>query len=392
MASAREPFLTAKLQGFGTTIFAEMSALAVSSGSVNLGQGFPDTDGPREVLDAAIAAINGGLNQYPPGLGMPVLREAIAAHQQRFYGLTYDPDGEVLVTAGATEALAGALLGLLDTGDEVVVFEPMYDSYQASIALAGAVARPVTLRPPHYTFDPDDLRAVISPKTKLILVNTPHNPTGKVFDRAELQSIADLALEHDLIVLTDEVYEHLVFDGVEHIPMATLPEMRDRVLSISSGGKTFNTTGWKVGWLCGPRPLVSAARTAKQWLTYVNAGPLQPAIAVGLGLADDYFREFAADMQSKRDRLVPGLLAAGFEVYPTRGTYFVTVDIRPLRPDGDGMAFCRHDLPRRCGVVAIPTEVFYMNKREGRHLVRFAFCKRPEVLDDAVSRLHALGA
>lgn len=390
MVSAREPFLTAKLQGFGTTIFAEMSALAVSSGSINLGQGFPDTDGPREVLDAAIAAINGGLNQYPPGPGMLVLRESIAAHQQRFYGLTYDPDGEVLVTAGATEALAGALLGLLDTGDEVVVFEPMYDSYQASIALAGAVAKPVTLRPPNYTFDPAEVRAAISPKTKLILVNTPHNPTGKVFDRAELQVIADLAIEHDLIVLTDEVYEHLVFDGVEHIPMATLPGMRDRVLSISSGGKTFNTTGWKVGWLCGPRPLVSAARTAKQWLTYVNAGPFQPAIATGLSLSDDYFRDFAADMQSKRDRLLPGLLAAGFDVFPTKGTYFVTVDIRPLRPDGDGMAFCRDDLPRRCRVIAIPNEVFYMNKHEGRHLVRFAFCKRPEVLDEAVTRLQAL--
>lgn len=386
----RLPYLTAKLQGFGTTIFAEMSALAVATDSVNLGQGFPDTDGPREVLDAAIAAINGGLNQYPPGPGMPVLRQAIAAHQQRFYGLSYDPDTEVLVTAGATEALAGALLGLLDTGDEVVLFEPMYDSYQACISMAGAVPRPITLRPPDYGFDLDELRAAITPKTKLLLINTPHNPTGKVLDRQEMQSIADLAIEHDLIVITDEVYEHLTFDGTKHIAMATLPGMRERVLSISSGGKTFNTTGWKIGWLCGPAPLLTAARTAKQFLTFVNGGPFQPAIALGLGLPDSYFAEFAADLQAKRDRLLPGLLAAGFEVFPTRGTYFVTVDIRPLRPDGDGLAFCR-ELPRRCGVVAIPNEVFYANKSAGRPLVRFAFCKRFEVLDEAVSRLQTLG-
>jgi len=384
--SLREPFLTAKLQGFGTTIFAEMSALAVATDSVNLGQGFPDTDGPREVLDAAIEAINSGLNQYPPGPGLPVLREAIVAHQQRFYGLAYDPATEVLVTAGATEALAGALLGLLDTGDEVVLFEPMYDSYQACIALAGAVARPVTLRPPHYDFDPDELRAAIGPKTKLLLVNTPHNPTGKVLGRAELQAIADLAIERDLIVITDEVYEHLTFDDIEHIPMATLAGMRDRVLSISSGGKTFNTTGWKVGWMCGPAPLVAAARTVKQFLTFVSSGPFQPAIAVGLGLPDHYYDGVRRDLQAKRDRLLPGLHAAGFEVFPTQSTYFVTVDIRPLRPDGDGMAFCR-ELPHRCGVVAIPNEVFYVNKHEGRHLVRFAFCKRLEVLDQAVARL-----
>ena len=387
--SSREPYLTAKLQGFGTTIFAEMSALAVATDSINLGQGFPDTDGPREVLDAAIAAINGGLNQYPPGPGMPALRQAIAGHQQRFYGLTYDPDGEVLVTAGATEALAGALLGLLDTGDEVVLFEPMYDSYQACIALAGAVPKPVTLRPPTYGFDVAELRAAITPKTKLLLINTPHNPTGKVLNREELQSIADLAIQHDLIVVTDEVYEHLTFDGTEHIPMATLPGMRDRVLCISSGGKTFNTTGWKIGWMCGPAPLVNAARTAKQFLTFVSGGPFQPAIAVGLNLSDAYFTDFAADLQAKRDRLLPGLHQAGFTVYPTSGTYFVTVDIRPLRADGDGLAFCR-ELPHKCGVVAIPNEVFYANKHEGRHLVRFAFCKRFEVLDEAVTRLKTL--
>ncbi|MBU6317524.1 MAG: pyridoxal phosphate-dependent aminotransferase, partial [Acidobacteria bacterium] len=377
-------------QGFGTTIFAEMTALAASTGSINLGQGFPDTDGPREVLDAAIEAINSGHNQYPPGPGIAALRQAIAEHQQRFYGLVYDPDTEVLVTAGATEALAGALLGLLDTGDEVVLFEPMYDSYQACIALAGAVARPVTLRPPAYGFDPDELRAAITPKTKLLLVNTPHNPTGKVLDRAEMQVIADLAIEHDLVVVTDEVYEHLLFDGAEHIAMAILPGMRERTLSISSGGKTFNTTGWKIGWVCGPAALVGAVRTAKQFLTYVNGGPFQPAIAAGLNLPDEFFAALAADLQAKRDRLMPGLVEAGFEVFPTSATYFVTVDIRPLQPDGDGMRFCR-ELPRHCGVVAIPTEVLYMNKHEGRHIVRFAFCKRLEVLDEAVERLKRLG-
>jgi N-succinyldiaminopimelate aminotransferase len=384
------PHLTAKLQGFGTTIFAEMSALATATGSVNLGQGFPDTDGPREVLDAAIAAINGGLNQYPPGPGMLVLRQAIAAHQQRFYGLEYDPDSEILVTAGATEALAGALIALLDTGDEVVVLEPMFDSYAPCIAMAGAVAKPVTLRPPHYGFDPDELRAAITPKTKLILFNSPHNPTGRVFTREEVQLIADLAVEHDLLVLTDEVYEHLVFDGAEHVALAAFPGLSERTLVISSGGKTFNTTGWKIGWLCGPAELITAVRTAKQFLTYVNGGPFQPAIATGLGLSDTFYRELAADLQAKRDRLLPGLVDAGFTVYPTSATYFVTVDIRPLDPSGDGMEFCRK-LPHRCGVVAIPTEVLYMNKHEGRHLVRFAFCKKLEVLDEAVTRLKTLG-
>jgi N-succinyldiaminopimelate aminotransferase len=387
--SRRIPHLTAKLQGFGTTIFAEMTTLAMQTSSINLGQGFPDTDGPREVLDAAIDAINSGQNQYPAPLGIAPLRQAICEHQQRFYGMAYDPDTEVLVTAGATEALAGALLGLLDTGDEVVLFEPMYDSYQASIALAGAVARPVTLRPPSYGFDPEQLRAAITPKTKLILVNTPHNPTGKVLSRDELQQIADLAIEFDLIVLADEVYEHLTFDGTVHVPIASLPGMRERTLGISSGGKTFNTTGWKIGWLYGPADLIVAAKTAKQFLTYVSGAPFQPAIAAGLRLPDSFFTGFAADMQAKRDRLLPGLHEAGFGVYPTQGTYFVTVDIRPLRPDGDGMAFCR-ELPHRVGVVAIPNEVFYANKHEGRHLVRFAFCKRFEVLDEAVVRLKGL--
>jgi len=391
MATGAAPFLTSRLQGFGSTIFAEMTALATATGAINLGQGFPDYDGPREVLETAIEAIRSGRNQYPPGSGVPELRAAIAEHQERFWGLRYDPDTEILVTAGATEALAGTLLGILETGDEVALLEPMYDSYQACIALAGAVTRPVTLRPPTYAFDPDELRAAITPRTRVLLLNTPHNPTGVVLDLEQLRVIADLAIRHDLIVISDEVYEHLTYDGIRHHSIAELPGMRERTLVVSSGGKTFNTTGWKVGWLCGPSELVAAARAAKQFLTYVSSGPFQPAIAVGLRLPDSYFTELAADLQTKRDRLMSGLREAGFDVFGPAGTYFVTVDIRPLAPDGDGYAFCR-SLPERCGVVGIPNVVFYDRARqhEGRHLVRFAFCKRLESIDEAVTRLKAL--
>ena len=381
--------VTTKLAGFGTTIFAEMSALAAATGSINLGQGFPDTDGPPEVLDAAIEAIRAGVNQYPPGLGDFDLRCAIAEHQRRWYGIELDPDTEIVVTAGATEALAGALLGMLNNGDEVVVFEPTYDSYQASIALAGAVPVPVLLQPGDdglYAFDPDELRAAVSARTKLLLVNTPHNPTGKVFTRAEMESIAEIAIERDLIVVTDEVYEHLVFSEATHIPMATLPGMAERTLTISSGGKTFHTTGWKIGWMSGPVELVTAARMAKQFLTYVNGAPFQPAMAVGLRLADEYYMQLAANLQVARDRLVDGLDDAGFITYRQQASYFTTVDIRPVRPDGDGMAFCR-SLPESAGVVGIPTEVFYMRPEHGRHLVRFACCKRLDVIDAAVDRL-----
>lgn len=385
--------VTSKLQGFGTTIFAEMTALATRTGAINLGQGFPDYDGPSEVLDAAVEAIRSGLNQYPPGAGHPDLRMAISEHQLRFQGLEYDPDSEVLVTTGATEALAGALLGLLEAGDEVVVLEPMYDSYQAGIALAGAVARPVTLRPPDYAFDPDELQRAVTAKTRMILVNSPHNPTGAVLDDEQLHAIAKVAIERDLLVLSDEVYEHIVFDGRVHRSIATLPGMRERTLVVSSGGKTFNTTGWKVGWVCGPEPLVSAARAAKQYLTYVSAGPFQPAIAIGLRLGDSYFENLASDLQSKRDRLVSGLRSAGFEVFEPRGTYFVTTDVRALRPDGDGYAFCR-ELPDLCGVVGVPNVVFYDRSHQhmGRHLVRFAFCKRPESIDAAVERLVGMSS
>jgi N-succinyldiaminopimelate aminotransferase len=382
--------ITSRLDGFGTTIFAEMSALAVETGAINLGQGFPDTDGPREVLDAAIEAINSGLNQYPPLPGLPVLRQAIADHQQRFYGIELDPATEIVVTAGATEALAGALLGMLDAGDEVIVFEPMYDSYRAGIALADAVAVPVLLFPDEsgaYVFDPAELRAAVSPRTKLVLLNTPHNPTGKVFTRDELQLVADLVQEYDLIAVTDEVYEHLPFDGRTHVPLSTLPGMAERTLTISSGGKTFHTTGWKIGWMSGPEPLVTAARTAKQFLTFVNGGPFQPAMAVGLGLPDSYFEGLRAGLQATRDRLVEALNSVGFTTYVPEASYFVTADIRPLDPTGNGMEFCRQ-LPHRCGVVAVPNEVFYARPDNGRHMVRFAFCKQMSVIEAAAEALQ----
>ncbi len=382
-------YLTSRLEGFGTTIFAEMSALAVETGAINLGQGFPDSDGPVEVLDAAVAAIRDGHNQYPPGPGIPALRAAIAAHQRRFYGLEFDPDSEVLVTAGATEAIAAALLSLCEAGDEVVTFEPYYDSYAACIAMAGARRRVVTLRPPDYAVDLDAVAAAIGPRTRLVLVNSPHNPTGTVFTADELAGIARLCVEHDLVAVTDEVYEHLVFDGAHH-PLATFPGMRERTVTISSAGKTFNCTGWKVGWACGPPPLVTAVRTAKQFLTYVSSGPFQHAIAVGLALDDPYYAALADDLRRKRDVLVAGLTEAGLDTFPPSGTYFVTADIRSLGED-DGMAFCR-SLPARCGVVAVPTVVFYDDKEAGRSLVRFACCKRIDVLEEAARRLAGLHA
>jgi N-succinyldiaminopimelate aminotransferase len=386
----RVPYLNARLQGFGTTIFSEMSALAVATGAINLGQGFPDTDGPAEVAEAAIAAIRAGHNQYPPGPGIPELRQAVAAHQHRFYQLAYDPASEVLVTAGATEAIAAALLALCEVGDEVVTFEPYYDSYAACIAMAGAVRRVVTLRPPGYRADLEALARAITPKTRLLLLNSPHNPTGKVFGVDELEAIARLCVAHDLLVVSDEVYEHMVFEG-SHRPLATFPGMRERTITVSSAGKTFSFTGWKIGWACAPAPLITALRTAKQFLTYVNGAPFQPAVVTGLGLPDSYFAGLRDDLAAKRDCLCDGLASVGFEVFRPAGTYFVTADIRPLGTgrEVDGMSFCRA-LPHRCGVVAVPNSVFYDDQEAGRHLVRFAFCKRLEVLEEAVSRLKVL--
>jgi N-succinyldiaminopimelate aminotransferase len=381
--------LNSRLAGMGTTIFAEMSALAAATGAVNLGQGFPDTDGPAEIAAAAAAAIMEGRgNQYPPGPGIPELRQAVAAHQKRFYGLDIDPDTEVLVTVGATEAIAASLLALLEPGDEVIAFEPYYDSYAACVAMAGGVRVPITLRPPDFRPGLDALRAAITPRTRLILLNTPHNPTGAVFTPAELAGIAELACSCDLLVVSDEVYEHMVFDGT-HQPIVTLPGMAERTVTISSAAKTFSFTGWKVGWVTGTPELVTAVRTAKQFLTYVGSGPFQYAVAQALALPDSYFASIRADLRTKRDILCEGLSEAGFEVYPPAGTYFVMTDVRPLGY-GDGMTFCR-ELPRRAGVVAIPSSVFYDNADAGKTQVRFAFCKKADVLTEALARLGGSG-
>ncbi|WP_330282961.1 pyridoxal phosphate-dependent aminotransferase [Streptomyces sp. NBC_00588] len=393
MTSSSRPLLNRRLAEFGTTIFAEMSALAVRTGAINLGQGFPDTDGPEEVREAAVRALRDGRgNQYPPGPGIPELRTAIAAHQERRYALAYDPDTEVLVTAGATEAIAAALLALVEPGDEVIALEPYYDSYAACIAMAGGTRVPLTLRPhagegaSSFRLDLDELRAAVTDRTRLLLLNTPHNPTGTVLNRTELAAIAELAVERDLLVVTDEVYEHLVFDG-EHVPLAAFPGMRERTVTIGSAGKTFSFTGWKVGWVTAAPALVTAVRSAKQFLTYVSAGPFQYAVAEALALPDTYFTAFREDMRAKRDVLAKGLAEAGFEVFRTAGTYFITTDIRPLGVS-DGFAFCRA-LPERAGVVAIPNAVFYDHRDEGAPFVRFAFCKQTGVLEEAAERLRS---
>lgn len=379
--------MAARLQGLGTTIFAEMSALALRTSSINLGQGFPDTDGPAPMLEAAVDAIRSGEhNQYPPGIGIAPLRHAVSEHQRRFYGLDFDPDTEVLVTAGATEAIAAALLALVEPGDEVIALEPYYDSYVACIAMAGGVRVPITLQAPDFRLDLDALRAAVTPRTKLLLINTPHNPTGTVLTPEELRAIAELACERDLLVVTDEVYEHLIYDDAPHIPLATLPGMRERTVTISGAGKTFAVTGWKIGWVCSTPELVTAVRTAKQFLTYVSGGPFQPAVAQALRFEDTYYDELRTSMQRKRDLLSAGLASLGLKVFVPGGTYFVTTDVRPLGYD-DGVEFCRM-LPERCGVVAIPHEVFYDDKAAGRPLVRWAFCKRDDVLTAAVDRLR----
>ncbi|WP_423923229.1 aminotransferase class I/II-fold pyridoxal phosphate-dependent enzyme [Frigoribacterium sp. 2-23] len=372
------------------TIFAEMSALAVDTGAINLGQGFPDEDGPADVLETARESISRGLNQYPPGRGMPVLLEAVAAHQKRFYDIDLDPARQVLVTAGATEALAATLLALVDDGDEVITLEPFYDAYGALIGLARGRHVTVPLRGAELQPDPDELRAAFSDRTRVVVVNDPHNPTGSVLDDATRRLLVDLAVEFDATLVTDEVYEHIVFDGETHVPLATLPGAAERTITVSSGGKTFNTTGWKIGWLSGPADLVDRIVAVKQFLTYVNGSPFQPAIAVGLGLPDSYFAGLAADLQHKRDVLSAGLHGAGFGVSRPQGSYFVVADAAPLGVD-DAAAFCRR-LPDLAGVVGVPLSAFCHADLAAEYssLVRFAFCKRVDVLERASSQLADL--
>jgi N-succinyldiaminopimelate aminotransferase len=388
MTERRQPHLTSRLQGFGTTVFAEMTRLAVEHDAVNLGQGFPNFDGPEFVKEAAMEAIRSGHNQYCRTAGVPELTRAVVHHQERFYGLEYDPESEVTVYAGATEGIFATLQALCEVGDEVVFFEPFYDSYLASVAMAGAVGKAVTLRPPDFGYDPEELEAAITPKTRAILLNSPHNPSGKVFSRAELEHVAELCKRHDILAITDEVYEHLVFEG-EHLPLATLPGMWERTVILSSTAKTFSFTGWKIGYSCAPAAISAALRTAHQFITFCNGTPFQHAMAKALGAPDSYYDQLLEEYRERRDRFCDGLAGVGFGVYRPAGTYFALADLRPLGYDND-VAFCRM-LPGRVGVAAVPPTAFYVHKEEGRFMVRFAFCKTLELLDEAIRRLGKLG-
>jgi N-succinyldiaminopimelate aminotransferase len=390
-----------RLSGIGTTIFSEMTALAQRTGAVNLGQGFPDTDGPASMLAAAAQAIQGGRNQYPPVDGVPELKQAVVDERAKRYGTEYDPATEFVATAGATEAIAAALIGLCEPGDEVVLFEPYYDSYLANLAMAGLTHRPVQLRiagegvpetprvrsDNRFTFDPDELRRAVGGRTRVIVLNSPHNPTGKVFTRAELELIAQVCVERDLIAVTDEVYEYLTYDGVEHIPLASLPGMRERTVTVSSAGKTFSCTGWKIGWVLGPQPLVSAVRKAKSFMTFASGTPLQAAVAHAMANEMAWVAQLRESLQERRDLLRKALDAAGVTTFASEGTYFLQADARSWGYD-DGLALC-HDLAAKGGVVAIPAQVFYDDPESGRRFVRFAFCKKREVLAEAVERLAA---
>ncbi len=383
--------LVPRMEPYATSIFGEMSMLAAETGAINLGQGFPDTDGPEEIKEVARAAIAAGRgNQYPPVHGLPDLREAIAEHQTRFYGFTIDAATDVVVTTGASEAIQSALLALCDEGDEVVVFEPWFDIYAVGISLARASRVSVPLRPPDFRPDIDALRDAITDRTRLLLLNTPHNPTGVVFTVEELQAIADLVIEHDLIVISDEAYEHLWYDGHPHIPIATLPGMAERTVTIGSAGKSFSFTGWKVGWATGPADLIRAVRAVRQHLSFVSGGPFQYAIAHALRMPDTYFEGFRHGLQRQRDILTAGLRDLGFTAVESEGTYFLTTDLGPLADYPDALSAARA-LPDRAGVVAIPLQVFCDHPGVGEQSLRWAYCKRPEVLQEALDRLAALG-
>ncbi len=381
--------VNAILSGYGTTIFTVMSALAQEHGAINLGQGFPDEEGPEDIRRAAADAVMTGPNQYPPMLGVPELRQAVAEHNLRFYGLEVDWRTEVMVTSGATEALADCFLGLIEPGDEVVLIEPLYDSYLPMVRRAGGVPKLVRIEPPDWTLPRAALAAAFSARTKLIVLNSPHNPAGKVFDADELAFIAGLVRDHDAYAVCDEVYEHLVFDGRAHVPLMTLPGMRERCLRIGSAGKTFSATGWKVGYVTAAPALLAAVAKAHQFLTFTTPPDLQKATAYGLRQGDDYFNGLAAAQQAKRDRLGAGLAAAGFEVLASQGTYFLTVDIRSVGFNGDDEAFCRH-ITEKAGVAAVPVSAFYQDgtgETGVNHFARFCFCKQDALLDEAAARL-----
>lgn len=373
-----------------TTIFAEMSALATSTGAINLGQGFPDTDGPDFMLETASRAITDGMNQYPPGLGRPELRQAVVDQTKRHYGLEYDPATEVLITMGATEAISVSVLAFVNPGDEVIALDPFYDSYTASINLAGGTRVGVGLYGPDFRLDLDEFADAFTPRTRAVLINSPHNPTGAVLPSDQLAEIARLCVEHDVVVLCDEVYEHLVYDDARHVPLASFPGMRERTLRISSAGKTFSATGWKIGWALGPTELINEINAVKQFTTFTGGAPFQPAVARALNEGDAWVEAQRESMQRKRDLLGAGLSAAGLEVHVPQGTYFMTSDVRPLG-FADGVEFCRA-LPEKCGVVTIPHQVFYANEADGAPYVRWAFCKQDSVLEEAIERLSALRA
>ena len=383
------PVLASRLAPFGTTIFTEMTRLAAEHGAVNLAQGFPDFDGPDFVKEAAVAAIRAGYGQYARMSGIPEIHAALAEKYRRDYGLDYAKDSELTVTSGATEAIFAAIQGICEPGDEVVLFEPYYDSYRASVAMAGAVPRFVTLHAPDWRLDPGELERAFTSRTRAVLLNTPHNPTGRVFAREEMDLVASLCLKRDVLCVTDEVYEHILYEG-RHIPMATLPGMRERTITISSFGKTFSLTGWKIGWAAAPPPLTAAVRAAHQFITFATATPLQHAAAAALSVGPEYYQGLVSFYRRRRDYLVGELRRLGFDVRPPAGTYYVCADFRPFGFDDD-VAFCRH-LIERMGVAAIPPSAFYENTRYGKTYVRFAFCKREETLREAVRRLGALRA
>ncbi len=385
--SMRLPYLNSRLQGFGTTIFATMSNLAIETNSINLGQGFPDTDGPHEIAKAAIDAINQGHNQYPPGIGIADLRAGVALHQKLYYSIDLDPNDQVLITAGATEAIAATFLALCEVGDEVIVFDPSYDSYSATIAMAGARVVPVTLSGPNWSFNPEELRNAITAKTRAILINSPHNPTGKVFSREELSQIARVVIEHDIVAITDEVYEHIIFRGA-HYPLSTFDGMAQRTLTISSGAKTFSFTGWKIGWITGPSELVGAVRTAKQFLTYVNGAPFQVAIAFALSKGRYFADMIAPQLAPSREILIDGLRDFGLDPIKSDGTYFVTTDISP-KTDLNALDYCM-ELAHKAQVVAIPSSTFYARPSDGSKLLRWTFSKRPQIISEAMERLKVI--